>query len=192
MVWDKIVAFAKGVWNAIKMYFTFWINIYKTLMSWAATAVKWMVDKLSSFVNFIRGVPGKIRGALSSMWDGLKSGFRTALNWVIGKWNSLHFSIPSFSVFGHTFGGGTIGVPHIPQLADGGLVKATPGGTLINAGEGGQDEAVVPLDRMPQLAGRDDRPIVVQITPGGEQEFRRWIRKTFRVKGGNGGQVSLA
>jgi phage-related minor tail protein len=192
MLWQKIVAFAKGVWTAIKMYFTFWINIYKTLMSWATTAVNWMVGKLTSFVNFIRSIPGKIRGALSSMWDGLKAGFRVALNWVIGKWNSLHFTIPSFSVLGHTFGGGTIGVPHIPQLADGGLVKATAGGTLVNVGEGGQDEAVVPLDRMPSLGARDERPIVVQITPGGENEFRRWIRKSFRVKNGGNGTVSLA
>jgi len=192
MLWQKIVAFAKGVWTAIKMYFTFWINIYKTLMSWATTAVNWMVGKLTSFVNFIRSIPGRIRGALSSMWDGLKAGFRIALNWVIGKWNSLHFTIPSFSVLGHTFGGGTIGVPHIPQLADGGLVKSRAGGTLVNVGEGGQDEAVVPLDRMPSLAARDERPIVVQITPGGEQEFRRWIRKSFRIKNGGNGTVSLA
>jgi phage-related minor tail protein len=191
-LWQKIVAFAKGVWTVIKMYFTFWINIYKTLMSWATSAVVWMVNKFTSFVNFIRSIPGKIRGALSSMWDGLKAGFRSAINWVIGKWNGLHFSIPSFSVLGHTFGGGTIGVPHIPQLADGGLVKSRAGGTLVNVGEGGQDEAVVPLDRMPSLGARDDRPIVVQITPGGEQEFRRWIRKSFRVKNGGNGTVSLA
>lgn len=193
VLWQKIVAFAKGVWTGIKMYFTFWINIYKTLMSWSTTAVKWMVGKLTSFVNFIRGIPGRIRGALSSIWDGLKAGFRIAINYVIGKWNSLHFTIPSFSVFGKTFGGGTIGVPHIPQLADGAFVKASPGGSLVNVGEGGHDEAVVPLDRMPDVAGgRDDRPVIVQIVPGGEQEFRRWIRKSFRVKNGGKGQVVIA
>lgn len=191
MLWQKIVAFAKGVWNAIKMYFTFWINIYKALGAAAVAAVNWMVGKITSFVNFVRSIPGRIKGALLSMWDGLKSGFRSAINWVIGKWNSLHFTIPSFSVFGHTFGGGTIGVPNIPQLADGGLVKSRAGGTLVNVGEGGQDEAVVPLDRMPALSGRDDRPVVVQIVPGGEQEFRRWIRKSFRVKNG-GTSVGLA
>lgn len=192
MLWQKIVAFAKGVWTAIKMYFTFWINIYKTLMSWATTAVVWMVSKLTSFVNFIRSIPGKIRGALSSMWDGLKAGFRVAINWVISKWNSLSFSIPSFSVLGHTFGGGTIGVPKIPQLADGGIVRASAGGSLVNVAEGGEDEVVAPLSALPALAGRDDQPVIVQIVPGGEQEFRRWIRKSFRVKNGGKGQVVLA
>lgn len=192
MLWDKIVAFAKGVWTAIKMYFTFWINIYKAVGSAALAAVNWMISKLTAFINFVRGIPGRIKGALSSMWDGLKAGFRVAINWVIGKWNSLHFTIPSFTVLGHTFGGGTIGVPSIPQLADGGLIRARAGGTLVNVAEGGNDEAVVPLDRMPQLAGREERPVIVQIVPGGEQEFRRWIRKSFRVKNGGNGQVQLA
>lgn len=33
------------------------------------------------------------------------------------------------------------------QLAEGGIVKATPGGIQATIGEGGQDEAVIPLDR---------------------------------------------
>lgn len=193
MLWQKIVAFAKGVWTAIKLYFTFWINIYKAVGNAAVAAVNWMIGKLTAFINFVKGIPARVRASLSSMWDGLKAGFRIAINWVIGKWNSLHFTIPSFSVLGHTFGGGTIGVPHIPQLADGGIVKATPGGTMVNVGEGGRDEAVVPLDRgMPALSGREAANITVQIVPGGEQEFRRWIRKSFRVKNGGNGQVVLA
>jgi len=192
-LWNKIVLFARGVWLAIKTYFTFWINIYKTLMLWAAKAILWMVNKFTSFVTFLRSIPGKVRGALSSMWDGLKAGFKSAINWVIGKWNGLHFSIPSFSVLGHTFGGGTIGVPPIPQLADGGIVRASAGGSLVNVAEGGEDEVVAPLSDLPSLGGDDDRPVIVQIVPGGEQEFRRWIRKSFRVKnGGKGGQVVLA
>jgi len=181
VLWQKIVAFAKGVWAAIKLYFTFWINVYKTLMQWTTAAVVWMVNKFVSFVNFLRSIPGRVRGALSSMWDGLKSGFRAAINWVIGKWNSLHFTIPSFSVFGHSFGGGTIGVPNIPQLAQGGLVKATPGGTLVNVGEGGRDEAVVPLDRAaPALGGRVGRVV------------RRRRRRRARHDGRRGGHRARA
>lgn len=36
---------------------------------------------------------------------------------------------------------------NIPSLADGGIVPARPGGTLVRVGEGGQDEAVLPLPR---------------------------------------------
>jgi hypothetical protein len=41
------------------------------------------------------------------------------------------------------------------MLADGGIVKASPGGTLALIGEGGQDEAVIPLDRMGSMGGGD-------------------------------------
>jgi hypothetical protein len=39
------------------------------------------------------------------------------------------------------------GIGMIPGLEDGGIVKARPGGTLALIGEGGRDEAVVPLGR---------------------------------------------
>lgn len=184
VVWQKIVAFAKGVWSAIKWYFGMWAGIFSSIKNWALSAVTWLINKFSSFVSFIKSIPGKVRSSLSGMWDGLKSGFRAAINWVISKWNNLHFTIPSFSVLGKSFGGGTIGVPQIPQLANGALIRARAGGTLVNVGEGGQDEAVVPLDRMPDIAqSRSEAPTVVQIVPGGEMEFRRWINKTVRVKG---------
>lgn len=38
----------------------------------------------------------------------------------------------------------------VPALANGGIVKASSGGTLALIGEGGQDEAVIPLDRLNQ------------------------------------------
>jgi hypothetical protein len=41
----------------------------------------------------------------------------------------------------------------IPGLANGGIVKASPGGTLALIGEGGKDEAVIPLDRMGSMGG---------------------------------------
>lgn len=183
-MWNKIVASLVRAKNQFMSVINFIVGLVKWWVGLHVAAVNAIISGLGKFVNFVKSVPGKIRGALSSMWDGMKSGFRSAINWVIGKWNSLHFTIPSFSVFGKTFGGGTIGVPNIPQLANGGIIPARSGGTLVNVGEGGQDEAVVPLDRMPDVAqGRGDNPTVVQIVPGGEVEFRRWIKKSIRVKG---------
>lgn len=40
-----------------------------------------------------------------------------------------------------------IGATAIQGLAEGGIVRARPGGIIANIGEGGQDEAVIPLDR---------------------------------------------
>ena len=39
------------------------------------------------------------------------------------------------------------------QLAEGGIVKARPGGIQATIGEGGQDEAVIPLDRAGEFMG---------------------------------------
>lgn len=54
---------------------------------------------------------------------------------VFGVGTRVIKNIPGF--------GGLLGF--VPGLADGGIVKAKPGGTLALIGEGGQDEAVVPL-----------------------------------------------
>jgi hypothetical protein len=195
-VWNWIKIAATAVFNfllaAVKRYISVYVGAWNLVRNAAVAAWNWIKAKASAFFGWILSMPSKVNARLSSMWNGLKSGFRSAINWVIGKWNSLHFSIPSFSVLGHTFGGGTIGVPAIPQLARGGIVPATPGGMMINAGEGGQSEVVAPLSDLPDLVGGSDRPIIVQIVPGGEQEFRRWIRKSFRVKNGGKGQVVLA
>lgn len=180
----KIKNFAVGAWNAVRNQFGKFAGMFTSVKNWGASATKWLTDKFNAFVGFIRGIPGKIKSSLVNMWSGLKEGFRSAINWVISRWNSLKFTIPSFSAFGHTFGGGTIGVPGIPSLANGGIIPASPGGTIAQIGEGGQDEAVIPLDRLPDIAqGQRQNTTVVQIVPGGEQEFRRWINRSIRVKG---------
>lgn len=43
----------------------------------------------------------------------------------------------------------------VPQLAEGGIVKASPGGTLALLGEGGRNEAVVPLPDSGRLGGQN-------------------------------------
>jgi hypothetical protein len=42
---------------------------------------------------------------------------------------------------------------NIPAMADGGIIRHSPGGTLALIGEGGRDEAVIPLDRMGGMGG---------------------------------------
>ncbi len=53
------------------------------------------------------------------------------------------------------------------QLADGGIVKARPGGIQATIGEGGQDEAVIPLDRAGSLLGGGGGSNVTIIVNGG-------------------------
>jgi phage-related protein len=97
----------------------------------------------NGFVSFMKGIPGKISGALSDMFSPLADGFKSAINSVIRGWNNLSFSIPSVNIPGlGTIGGGTLNTPNIPYLASGALAT---GPTLAMVGEGRFNEAILPL-----------------------------------------------
>jgi len=59
----------------------------------------------------------------------------------------LYLAIPA-SVITAAVGAAQIGViaSTPPPLQDGGIIPASPGGTVVRAGEAGQDEAIIPLD----------------------------------------------
>lgn len=185
-LWKKITASLSRAKQQFLSVITFIKNLVLGWYRFQVSVVARIISTFIRLVNYVRAIPRRIRGALSRMWDGMKAGFRSAINWVISKWNSLSFRIPSFTILGKSFGGGTVGTPKIPHLAEGGLVPATPGGRLVVMGEGGEDEVAAPVSKLPDLSG-DDRPIILEIAPGGEAEFRKWINKTIRVKGPLGG-----
>jgi hypothetical protein len=87
---------------------------------------------------------------LLSVYKGIFNGFASIWNNTIGK---VQIKIPDIK--GLPGRGQSFGVPKIPMLADGGIIKASPGGTLALIGEGGKDEAVIPLDRMGGMGGNN-------------------------------------
>ena len=99
-------------------------------------------DRWDNMVNFFKGRPGRISSAVSGMWDGISSSFKSAINTIISGWNNLSFSVPSVDAgpLG-TFGGFTLSTPNIPYLARGGIVT---GPTVAMTGEAGT-EAILPL-----------------------------------------------
>jgi hypothetical protein len=149
-------------------------SIVQGAMNGARVAIGWVVDKGQALVGFFTALPGKIASVSSGMWDGIKSAFRSALNWIIDKWNGLQFSVPGVSAFGHTIGGFTLGVPDIPRLAAGGIVPATPGGRVVRVAEAGQAEAIIPLSR------------------GGRGGLGANTHLTFEIKVGVGDPIAIA
>lgn len=167
--WDKIKDAASSAFNWVKENWPLILAILTGPIGLAvlaitknwdkikdgARAVKdWIVDRFNDLIGFITGLPGKIGRAASGMFDGIKNAFKSAINGIIRLWNGLSF--PSVTVgggdplgsFGPSLPEVTIGgwdLPNIPLLAAGGLVRASPGGTLALLGEGRDDEAVVPL-----------------------------------------------
>lgn len=124
-------------------------------------------DTIGNLVDFVEGlVPLMLEAAThvgSSVMDGLKAGLSAAGGFatdvageILGALKSMvnAFIIDpinralEFHIGGSILGkdwGVNIDPPDIPHLASGGIVMARPGGTLALLGEGGRDEAVVPL-----------------------------------------------
>lgn len=187
MVGKKIAAFAVGAWNIVKAYFGFWNGLYAKLAGWAISAVSKMVSKFTSFVSWVRGIPGRIGGALKGMFTPLWVGFKGAVNRIIGGWNRLQFTIGGGSFAGITFPSATFGTPNIPYLAEGGVVPATPGGRLVVMGEGREDEVAAPVSKLPDLSGGGG-PTVIEFQSDGSDLgnlLLKVMRTAVKERGGD-------
>lgn len=155
-------------WDTIKDAFgaaTGWIGdhmgtIGRVVLAFAtggmSEVVRFIGGHLDDVVDFFKKAPGRIASATHGMWNGISAAFKAAMNYVIDGWNALQFKIPGFSVGPAHFAGFTLGVPDIPRLAHGGVVRARPGGTLVDVGEGGEDEVVAPLSKLGGMIGGGD------------------------------------
>lgn len=150
-VWNGI----KNVWNGVGAWFAgifsgavnsisniFWGVVGIVQGVW--NRVTGIFGAIGSFVgNAIGGaVKGAINGALS-MVETMANNFIGLINGAIGAINK----IPGVNI-------GKIGTLSLPRLATGGIVQATSGGQAIIAGEGGQNEWVVPESKMASLVSK--------------------------------------
>lgn len=158
-VWDAAVGWFGGVWNGIVGVFAGVAGWFGGIFRGAWNAITgifgglagffggvWntitgMFGRLGSFVgNAIGGaVRGAVNGALS-MVERMANGFIGMINGAIGIINK----IPGVHI-------GNIPSLHIPRMATGGIVTPQGGGSIIYAGDGGQNEWVVPESKMASL-----------------------------------------
>lgn len=183
--WGKIVA----SFNRAKSQFMTVIGFIKNLvMGWVqahVTAANRIVAGATKVVNFIRGMPGKIRGALSNMWGGLWSGFKSVVNRIIGGWNRLSFGIPGFSFAGMSVPGFNVGTPNIPYLARGAGSVTQEGLAYIHRGE-----TVTPAARVTpyrSTAGSGEEPTFTIRGDGSRVAnlVLELLREAIRNKGGD-------
>jgi len=132
LVDDVFVRFAQGVHNTVVAAQQFGRDVAAAF----TTAKDTVVTSWDNVVSFIGGLPRRFASAGAHMWDWVKDTFRSAINTVIGWWNSLHFNLPKVSTPLGDIGGGSIGVPSIPYLAAGGTAVA---GGLAWVGEKGPE-----------------------------------------------------
>lgn len=163
MNWETVKGWLSGFWNWLKGIFAAGLDWIKSHWDLIATilfgpigfAVSMIIkhfDKIKEVVqnvwNWITGIFGKIgdigtsvvKGAVNSVIgfaENTINGFIRLINSALGAINK----IPGVNI-------GTIGELSIPRLAEGGIVPATSGGRLAVIGEGGEDEAVIPLSKL--------------------------------------------
>jgi hypothetical protein len=129
--WDKLfkdigtwlINFVIGFKTALNQIGGFFATVFATLGGIARGALNGALAFVEGYINFI--ISG-INGLLG------------AINRVLGagKAIGINLQIPSIPTL------------RIPRLAEGGIVMPRPGGVLANIAEGGQAEAVIPLDRL--------------------------------------------
>lgn len=194
--WRVILGAITASWNWIKSH---WPLLLGILTGPIGLAVVYIVQHWDQIVAYFAKLPGRISKVTAGMWDGLKSSFRGVINWIIGAWNGLSFSIPGVNT--HipgvgTVGGFTLGTPNIPYLASGGV---TSGPTLAMIGEGRENEAVMPLSklngmlnaaRVQGVNGADNGGRIVFDVTGADEDMKRLIRRI--VKNDGRGNVQTA
>jgi hypothetical protein len=189
--WGLIKSAVSGTWQWIKANWPYLLGI---LTGPVGLAVAYIYKHWDQVVGFFSRLPGRISKASRGLFDGVKDAFRSAVNWIIGKWNGLSFSIPGVNT--HipgvgTVGGFTLGTPNIPYLAQGGRILG--GGGLAVVGDAGPEllslpggASVAPLPR----GGSGSVHVTFDIA-GADAEFLRMIRKMVRVIGRGNVQIAF-
>lgn len=204
LLWKKSQTFrdiVTAVWRFVSEAITARVREILAVVSWLAAlpgkistwfgqAKDWAVRKMLELVSWLAGLPGRVGRAVSGMFDGIPKAFRSAINAVISAWNGLSFTIGGGSIMGVDIPSLTLGTPNIPMLAEGGIAT---GPTLAMIGEGGEDEAVLPLSRLDQLLNSTSRvssklqPAEVRYTlafEGADQAFVTFLQEITHRRGG--------
>jgi TP901 family phage tail tape measure protein len=135
------VEFVLAIGRGLDQLDAFWVSVFEGLGAIAKGALNGVLGIVEGYINFIISGVNKLLDLINTV---LKAGT------VIG----IDFQIPK------------IGKVAIPRLAEGGIVMPRPGGVLANIGEGGQAEAVIPLDRLGQFGQKGGNVYNINVSGG--------------------------
>jgi phage-related minor tail protein len=149
-IWKGLCDGAKGAWEGIKRIFGSVASFFGSVFSNAWNAVKAVFSTGGRiFGGIAEGIFNVFRNVVNGLISGINNVVAIPFNAINGALNGIRgINIAGVSPFGWL---PHIAVPRIPYLATGGIVPDTKGGRLIVAGEGGQDEWVVPESKMASL-----------------------------------------
>lgn len=143
-IFQKLYLGLEIAWLGIKL-------LAQAGLNWVTGAFKTALAPITAAWNVLWGALGS---SVIAAWSVVKQTISESLNWIIDSINRIINAMNGIASKGaKSLGMSITTVPTIPRLADGGIVKARPGGIIANIGEGGEDEAVIPLSKMPQMGG---------------------------------------
>ena len=196
----KLSQLKTAVVNGVTGFFSWLIGGFvalgKGIINGLLSAIGFIGGLLSGFVDLISGIAGSIIdffiGIPGSIGDALWGGFKAIFNGIIGIYNDFaedfSFELPEI------LGGGTMGLPKIPKLAEGGIVT---GPTLAMIGDNPSGkEAVVPLEKAGEMGfgGGGGGGMTVNINVGGvtdrtdKKQLAREIGDLIRAEMSRGGR----
>ncbi|MGM5069825.1 phage tail tape measure protein [Rhodococcus qingshengii] len=124
------------------------IDVFGWLKDKAGEVLGWVREKIDGFVDTVSGLKDRITSAASGMWDGIKEAFKSAINWILTKWNNLSIPLPEIKIAGKVlYDGGDINFPDIPLLAKGGVAGRRDDGRLFGPGTGTSD-SILGIDEL--------------------------------------------
>ncbi|WP_018251878.1 phage tail tape measure protein [Salinispora mooreana] len=161
--------------SGVRKWWSLFSGTWRKVGNLGRAVFDWIVDKGSAWLRWVTGLPGRVGRATRGLFDGLKAAFKSALNWIIGKWNRLSFRIPGISVpgLGQVWGGANLSTPDIPYLAKGGTALA-PGLAVVG-------------ERGPELAYLNRGATIQPLTSGSAVAglIRLLLTGEFRIRGGD-------
>jgi tape measure domain-containing protein len=154
---DNITKGAKWLWeNGIKPAFD---GIRSTIQTAWSRVIKPTFDKVMNIVGRVRDT---FRRAFSAIGGFIRNAFDTAVDTVKGAINSLIRLVNRatglindnvISKLNKIPNVDFPRIPSIPELAQGGIVPATPGGRVVRVAEAGEAEAIIPLSKLDGVVG---------------------------------------
>jgi tape measure domain-containing protein len=174
-LWDGVVDATRGFINGVMNVITpiaNWINL--NVIQPVARFFGGLWDGVANGVSSAAKAIGNAMGTIGGFVKAPINGIIGAINGVIDVLNG--FSVPDW-VPG--LGGKHPNFPKIPMLATGGIVPPTNGGSIIYAGDGGQNEWVVPESKMASLVAQINRRTD---NGGGEITKHITVNNTYNVR----------
>jgi hypothetical protein len=157
LVWDIIKAAISTGWGIIKPIFEAFGKIFGAVWDGIKKAFQTAWDFITKAVDGAKTI-------FSGIGDVIIKAFKSAINFIIRAWNAIEFKVPSVTLFGKTIGGFTLGLPDIPELAEGGVIRPSQGGTLARIGEAGRAERIEPLDA--NGLSKRDKALITMLSGG--------------------------